>query len=72
MDEFNFRILRGIDDKYILTYDSKRLYIFDVINSKLAFWTGFSSGIKHVAVVKSRIYVWHQNMEITNLMGMYY
>ncbi|XP_050307931.1 BLOC-2 complex member HPS5 homolog isoform X2 [Anthonomus grandis grandis] len=63
-DNFNFQKIYPLCDKFILTYDSERVYIFDPISSKLIFWTNFLSSIRNVAVINNTFYVWKNDLEI--------
>ncbi|KAH1026507.1 hypothetical protein HUJ05_000168 [Dendroctonus ponderosae] len=61
---FNFCRIYPVCDTFVLTYDSKRLYIFDPGTSKLVYWTTFSSGIKQVAIVNNEFYILKNNLNI--------
>ncbi|CAG9762900.1 unnamed protein product [Ceutorhynchus assimilis] len=68
LDQFNFQKIYCLGERFVLTYYLDKLYVFDPVEGKLAFWIGFDCGIKDVAFIgNGQVYVWKDNLEISVL-----
>ncbi|XP_066154566.1 BLOC-2 complex member HPS5 homolog isoform X2 [Euwallacea fornicatus] len=67
-DTFTFQNLFPVCDRFVLTVDSSRLYIFDPSANELAFWLSFENGIKCVVSTSdNHLYIWKNDFQIVHL-----
>lgn len=64
---FNFRKIYPILNRFILTYDSDGIYIFDPKNSCLAFWCNIFNNINDVIITDSLVFIWQNESKINIL-----
>lgn len=46
---------------YILTFRNDGIYIFDVTNASLLYWTNYFNNIKDIKILENTIYIWLEN-----------
>lgn len=71
LDFGNFKYLHVIDNKFLLTFNSNGIYVFDIDSIRVSSWicdVDFDEKIKDVKIVDNYIYIWTEDSDIILLL----